>query len=956
MEKRRIEKGRVDDLVLIEEVSQDEIVATLRRRFDTKQIYTYIGTVLLSVNPFKSIQGLYGEDVINKYEGKMGYELAPHVYAVAEAAYRSMTRTNQNQCILVSGESGSGKTEATKRVLEYIAAVSGAGYAGIKDALLNSNPLLESFGNARTLRNDNSSRFGKYMEVMFDYKGEPVQGRISNYLLENPRVVAHVDGEQNFHIFYMVLEGMPEARKAEYKLAGRKPSSFAYLGSDRPESQRSATPDFAGIDRAMDGVGLSAEQKSSLYRIIATVLWVGQIQFEDDHAAGGDSGKSGSKVVKIGESGEALTNAAFLMGVKPEALENALIMRKIVTRGDSVDKVLHKEEAYETRDALAKALYSRTFQIVVNWINMAIKNEELANDPQYKRNSYRKYTSIGVLDIYGFEIFEFNSFEQLCINYCNEKLQQLFIELTLRAEQEEYAAEGIEWEHIEYFNNKTVCDLIEAKQKPHPGVLALLDEECSLLGKVDDLTLLKKMDKTLRDHEHYHEVKVSPHHFVIKHYAGDVKYTATGFLDKNRDTLWRDLVEVLAVSSESFVQSLFPEGKERRDQKKPPTAATKFRQQMHELIGTLQLCNPHYIRCIKPNEKKMGGLFEVERVTDQARYLGLLENVRVRRAGFAHRKPLDEFVHRYKMLSRKVWPKGSGNLQEDARHIFEAVGIDEDGFRFGHTKVFIRKPMTLFALEDMRETKIHGLVATIQVCFRAWKARKLLKELRDRSMSLFNGMKRRGASFRVYFLGDYIRVQEHPGVMAAVKGGRILFADTVNKINRSCKAQVRLCVVTATELLIIRAKPSKQQKNSYEFNGVSRRMLLGDLTLATLSTFADGYVALDVASRSQPTLFLHASRKAEIITILKGQCPNLEIKFKDSFQYVSLKPSMFGGKSTTGPTEERTVVFNESAGATPSADSSNMPKLAYAKSQNAVSVQIPPVMGSRALIQLSHAA
>ncbi|GBG24292.1 Myosin-IB [Hondaea fermentalgiana] len=953
MEKRRIEKGRVDDLVLIEEVSQDEIVATLKRRFDSKQIYTYIGTVLLSVNPFKTIQGLYGEEMIGKYEGKMNYELAPHVYAVAENGYRSMMRTNMNQCVLVSGESGSGKTEATKRVLEFVAAVSGTGYAGIKDALLNSNPLLEAFGNARTLRNDNSSRFGKYMEVMFDYKGEPVQGSISNYLLENPRVVSHAEGEQNFHIFYMVLEGMPEAQKKELHLAGHTASSFRYLGEERPASQRSATPDFAGIDRAMDGVGLTAEQKSDLYRIVASVLWTGQIDFEDDHAAGADSGKSGSKVKREGESGQALANTASLLGVDAQALERAMVMRKIVTRGDTVDKVLHKEEAYETRDALAKALYARTFELVVAWINVAMRNADLADDRNYRRNSFRRYTSIGVLDIYGFEIFEKNSFEQLCINYCNEKLQQYFIELTLRAEQEEYAAEGIEWEHIEYFNNKTVCDLIEAKQKPHPGILALVDEECSLLGKVDDLTLLKKLDKTLRDHAHYEEVKVSPHHFVVKHYAGNVKYTATGFLDKNRDTLWRDLVETVASSSLTFVQELFPEAKQKRDQKKPPTAGGKFRTQMHELIGTLQLCNPHYIRCIKPNEKKMGGLFEAERVVDQARYLGLLENVRVRRAGFAHRKPLDEFVHRYKMLSRQTWPRGCGDLREDARHVLEAAGVDEDGYRFGHTKVFVRKPMTLFALEDMRENKLHALVSSVQVAFRAWKARKMLKELRDRSMSLFSGQKRRGGSFRVYFLGDYIRVKEHPSVLAAAGGETILFADTVDKINRSCKAQVRLCVLTTAHLLVLRAKADKQQKGAFEFAGISRKVALADLATATLSTFADGFVALDVKGGAQATIFLHSARKAEIITLLKGQCPGLELRFQDSFQYVSYKPSLFGGRSTTGPTESRTLVFNESAG---KIDAASMPKIAYAKAQHAVNVQIPPTMGSRALIQLSHAA
>jgi len=940
MEKRKLQKGKVDDLTLLEDVSETAIVDTLERRFESKQIYTRIGEVLLSVNPFKMIGGLYGHDVIDRYNGKMLHEVNPHVYAIAEASYRALLQSNRNQCILVSGESGAGKTEATKRILEYVAAVSGSGHAGIKEALLNSNPVLESFGNAKTIRNDNSSRFGKYMEIKFDYKGAPVEGAMTNYLLEAPRVVHHSEGELNFHIFYMVFEGMSPALKKELLLEGRNEEFFNYIGAERPERQRGASPTFSELQQSMSAVGLSKDQCESLFKIVVAVLWIGNIKFEDDEEAGANSGKIGSKITKDEGSQEALKNAASLLEVEITVLEKALVTRNIVTRGDSVMKVLHKEEAAKTRDALAKALYARAFTELVKWVNGAMKNSDLEGDHNYSRNSYRKYTNIGVLDIYGFEIFEINGFEQLCINYCNEKLQQLFIELTLRKEQAEYASEGIEWEHIDFFNNKTVCELIETKQKKRPGILSLLDEECSLLGKVSDLTLLKKLDNVLRDHPQYVEVKTSPHHFVVKHYAGEVRYTATGFLDKAKDTLFRDLIEAIGNTSHNeFIRSLFPETKVERDQKRPPTVGIQFRAQMLQLVETLEQCVPHYIRCIKPNDKKLGGVFMKDRVTDQARYLGLLENVRVRRAGFAHRKPIEEFIIRYKMLSEKTWPSGTGDDQQDAKNIFDAVGIDETGFQFGHTKVFIRKPVSLFALEDLREEKLVKLTQSIQQCFRTWKARKEFKELREKSLSLFNGQKRRGGSFRVYFVGDYINSKLYPQIQKVVQGNKILFADSVSKVNRSCKLQTRVIVMTSEEVLIFRAIA---KKTGIQIGPVSRRIVLSKITSATLSTFADGYLALNICNGAEASILMDSTRKAEIVTVLKDLRSDLQIEFKDSFEYTHPKPSLFGG---SGPLKSRSVKFSENANEEPT-------KLSFLKAQHQVNVVIPPTLGKLALIQL----
>eukprot|EP00516_Mucochytrium_quahogii_P005474 CAMPEP_0203751320 /NCGR_PEP_ID=MMETSP0098-20131031/5412_1 /ASSEMBLY_ACC=CAM_ASM_000208 /TAXON_ID=96639 /ORGANISM=" , Strain NY0313808BC1" /LENGTH=935 /DNA_ID=CAMNT_0050640985 /DNA_START=162 /DNA_END=2966 /DNA_ORIENTATION=+ len=935
MEKRRIQKGKVDDLVLIEQVSQEEIVQTLNRRFKQKDIYTYIGPVLLSVNPFKRIGGLYGQDVIDRYVDKMDYELPPHVYAIAENAYRALNRSGEKQCILVSGESGSGKTEATKTLLEYIAAVSGQGENHIKDALLNSNPVLESFGNAKTIRNDNSSRFGKYMDIHFDFKGVPVMGQIHNYLLERPRVVSQERGEQNFHVFYIMLNGMDLRNKQRLFLKDLDASYFHYLGNELPETECGLS--FEQLQESMCKVGLTKERQQELFQAVATVLWIGNIEFVDDVEAGGISGKIGSRVADDTGSQHALEVSAQLLGVEQDELTDVLTKRSIVASGDSVSQVLKKQEAYKTRDALAKALYGRTFERLVVEINAAVGMNTQVDEGTHN--------SIGVLDIYGFEIFESNSFEQLCINYCNEKLQQLFIELTLRTEQDEYKSEGIVWEHIDFFNNKTVCDLIELKQKPHPGILSLLDEECSLLGKVDDITLLKKFDKTLGEHPHYIPVKTSPHHFIIKHYAGQVKYTGTGFLDKSKDTLYRDVVELMGIKSISdFVKGLFPEAHKKRDNKKPPSSGIQFRNQIQKLMSTLETCSPHYIRCLKPNDNKTPGEFCTDRVADQARYLGLLENVKVRRAGFAHRKNITEFIRRYKMLSTKTWPQESGDAGTDVRNILGAMSIDEDGFRLGHTKVFIRKPVTLFALEEVREVRLHELATSVQICFRTWQARKVLKELREKSLSLFGGLKRRGGSFRVYFVGDYVHASQNEMVRKSVKDAPILFADTVNKISRRFITHTRLLVMSDKDIFLFYIK-----KNGAT-GTLSRRISLDNITRVTLSSFADGFVTFHVGDDSQPGLFLHSLRKAEIITIMKDRHPNLNIGFSDSFEYASAKPASFFSKPVQ-QMETRKVNFKETT--KERATSVLMPKMVYVKSKQEVTIFLPSALGSKATIQLA---
>ena len=582
--------------------------------------------MLVSVNPFQSINNLYSQKLMQKYFTRYKYEVNPHVFASAEEAYRKLMSFGVDQCILVSGESGAGKTEAAKKLMEYVSAVSrdyaevstDKTVAQIKEALLKSNPVLEAFGNAKTLRNDNSSRFGKYMEIQMDYNGTPLGGKITNYLLEKPRVVHQTPGERNFHIFYQLTEGAPSSLRRELNI--ERADHYRILAESGATKVKGIDDRewFEEMDEAMESVGIDRNIKMHIFGLVSAVMWLGNIMFTMGKAKGQDKGKVSTK--------EPVENAARLLEVSPKELAKALTTRTRSSGRESVTSpITSVEECEKVRDALAKALYARMFQGLVDLINVTIHVE-------------KSELNLGVLDIYGFEIFEHNSFEQLCINYCNEKLQQYFIELTLKAEQEEYRKEGIAWKDVKYFNNKIVCDLIEAKRPA--GVIAYLDEECIVPRGSDD-TYIRKMNQNLTRHPHYESMETrtdnAPTEFLIHHYAGDVTYSVEGMLDKNKDQLYRDLLVLAGSKSQSeFIRAMFPEGQQKQTSKRPTTAGTQFVKDMQALIETLSKCEPHYIRCIKSNDNKRAREFNRDRVVHQVRYLGLLENVRVRRAGVGY--------------------------------------------------------------------------------------------------------------------------------------------------------------------------------------------------------------------------------------------------------------------------------------------------------------------------------
>ncbi|XDV31002.1 hypothetical protein PO909_033779, partial [Leuciscus waleckii] len=637
-------------------------------------------------------------------------------YALADEAYRSLRDQDKDQCILITGESGAGKTEASKFVMSYVAAVCGKGQEvnKVKEQLLQSNPVLEAFGNAKTVRNDNSSRFGKYMDIEFDFKGDPIGGVISNYLLEKSRVVKQTRGERNFHVFYQLLSGASDDLLKKLKL-DRDFSKYNYLSLDSATvNGLDDAASFRTVRNAMQIVGFMEDEVQSILELVAAVLKLGNIEFKPE------SRVNGFDESRVKDKND-LKEMCELLGIEQSVLERAFSFRTVEAKMEKVSTTLNVAQAYYARDALAKNLYSRLFSWLVNRINESIKAQ-----------SKKPKKVMGVLDIYGFEIFEDNSFEQFIINYCNEKLQQIFIELTLREEQEEYVREGIEWTNIEYFNNAIICDLIENNKN---GILAMLDEECLRPGTVTDETFLDKLNTVCAEHQHFESRRSKnskfltdhslPHNcFRIQHYAGKVLYQAEGFVDKNNDLLYRDLSQAMYKANHSLMKLLFPEGNPAKvNLKRPPTAGFQFKASVGTLMKNLLTKNPNYIRCIKPNDKKAAHIFTDSLVCHQVRYLGLMENVRVRRAGYAFRQAYESCLERYKMLCKQTWPHWRGPAREGVQVLLTGLQVQAEEFAYGRSKIFIRNPRTLFFLEEKRRQCLEDLAALIQKIYRGWKCR-----------------------------------------------------------------------------------------------------------------------------------------------------------------------------------------------------------------------------------------
>ncbi|KFR08825.1 Unconventional myosin-Ih, partial [Opisthocomus hoazin] len=668
----------VQDFVLLDShTSETAFLSNLRKRYQENLIYTYIGTLLVSVNPYKELD-IYTVTQMQLYRGVNFFELPPHLYAIADNAYRVMCSEYNNHFILISGESGAGKTEASKKILQYYAVTcpTTEQLQIVRDRLLLSNPVLEAFGNAKTLRNDNSSRFGKYMDIQFDFKGAPVGGHILSYLIEKSRVVHQNHGERNFHIFYQLLEGGDKDLLCWLGLE-RNPQKYAYLIQGRCAKVFSINDknDWKIVRKAFSIIDFTEKDIEHLFGIVASVLHLGNIQFEED--------SNGHAIIRDGTQIKWISK---LLGAHLSILQEALTHRKIEARSEEVLSPLNVDLAFYARDAVAKAIYGRTFTWLVNKINGSLANKD----------STRK-TVIGLLDIYGFEVLDTNSFEQFCINYCNEKLQQLLIEMTLKAEQEEYELEGIEWEPIPYFNNKIICDLVEQK---HKGIISILDEECLRPGEATDLSFLEKLEEKVGDHAHFvtyaFTLCILPQRKLFPSLIHNRISGREQFWLCNKENQAAHPLSNVVMSCAGRVRP----GVLGRWWRRPETVATQFKNSLTSLIEILMSKEPSYVRCIKPNENKEPGRFDDHLIRHQVKYLGLMEHLRVRRAGFAYRRKYELFLQRYKSLCPATWPHWHGPAAEGVERLIKHIGYKPEEYKLGRTKIFIRFPKTLFATED----------------------------------------------------------------------------------------------------------------------------------------------------------------------------------------------------------------------------------------------------------------
>ncbi|CAB4295995.1 unnamed protein product [Prunus armeniaca] len=698
----------VDDLMQLSYLNEPSVLYNLQYRYNQDMIYTKAGPVLVAINPFKRVS-LYGNEYIEAYKRKAVE--SPHVYAIADTAIREMVRDEVNQSIIISGESGAGKTETAKIAMQYLAALGGG--SGIEHEILKTNPILEAFGNAKTLRNDNSSRFGKLIEIHFSETGKISGANIQTFLLEKSRVVQCTEGERSYHIFYQLCAGAPPALREMLNL--KSADEYKYLNQSNCYSITGVNDaeEFCVVKEALDVVHINKEDQQSVFAMLAAVLWLGNISFividNENHVEAVED--------------EGLFNVAKLIGCGMDELKLALSTRKMRVGNDNIVQKLTLTQAIDTRDALAKSIYACLFEWLVEQINKSLAVG--------KRRTGR---SISILDIYGFESFDRNSFEQFCINYANERLQQHFNRHLFKLEQEEYIQDGIDWTKVEFEDNQDCLSLFEKRPL---GLLSLLDEE-STFPNGTDLTFANKLKQHLSANSCFRGERDKA--FAVSHYAGEVMYDTTGFLEKNRDLLHLDSIQLLS-SCSCHLPQIFASSMLNRPEKplvgplyklgggvdsQKMSVATKFKGQLFLLMKRLENTTPHFIRCIKPNNLQSPGLYEQGLVLQQLRCCGVLEVVRISRSGFPTRMSHQKFARRYGfLLLENVASQDPLSVSVAILHQFNIL---PEMYQVGCTKLFFRTGQ-IGVLEDTRNRTLHGILR-VQSCFRGHQDRCYLKELR----------------------------------------------------------------------------------------------------------------------------------------------------------------------------------------------------------------------------------
>ncbi|KAI9257701.1 P-loop containing nucleoside triphosphate hydrolase protein [Sporodiniella umbellata] len=701
-----------DDLTNLSYLNEPSVLNTIRTRYMQRLIYTYSGIVLIAVNPFDRVS-LYDSDIVQQYSGRRRGELEPHLFAIAEDAYRCMIREQMNQTIVVSGESGAGKTVSAKYIMRYFATADdqdgkkqkpASGMTAVEEQILATNPIMEAFGNAKTTRNDNSSRFGKYIEIQFDRSANIVGAKIRTYLLERSRLIYQPETERNYHIFYQLCAGIPLSEKKEFELYDYE--RFHYLN----QSGTGIIPgvddvlEFEATQRALSTVGLSVQLQWKIFRLLAALLHMGNMEI------------TGRGDAMLSETDPALLTATRLLGIQPSEFRKWIVRKQIVTRSEKIVTNLTPAQAQVVRDSVAKYVYANLFEWLVS----------VTNDSLSCSDSSKVTTFIGVLDIYGFEHFKKNSFEQFCINYANEKLQQQFNQHVFKLEQEEYLREKINWTFIEFSDNQKCIELIEAKL----GILALLDEE-SRLPSGSDQGFVQKLYTNFDNpnfKKYFKKPRFSNTAFTIAHYALDVEYEAENFIDKNKDTVPDEHLALLQNAEFDFLKDVLekaaitstvtqPESKRLSMTARKPTLGSIFKSSLISLMDTIGNTNVHYIRCVKPNEAKAAWEFDPNMVLSQLRACGVLETIRISCAGYPSRWTFEEFADRYyALVSSEHWsPLSSKKLEvkDLCMAILQFSITDQDMYQLGASKLFFRAGQLAY-LEKIRSDRINDCAVILQ--------------------------------------------------------------------------------------------------------------------------------------------------------------------------------------------------------------------------------------------------
>ncbi|XP_054718745.1 myosin heavy chain, muscle-like isoform X3 [Uloborus diversus] len=726
---------KCDDVSSLTYLNEAGVLHNFKDRYiSCNLIYTYSGLFCVAINPYKRFP-IYTNRVVQMYKGKRRGEMPPHIFAVSDGAYNDMLQNRENQSMLITGESGAGKTENTKKVIAYFANVgksakkdkdsSASKKGNLEDQVIQTNPVLEAFGNAKTVRNDNSSRFGKFIRIHFGPMGKLAGADIETYLLEKARVISQQPLERSYHIFYQIMSGKIKNLK-EKVLLSNKIRDYHFVSQGKTDIPGvDDGEDMLITDNGFDVLGFTEDEKLNIYKITASVMHLGELKFKQrprEEQAEADGTEAGEKV-------------AHLLGLNAADLYKNLLKPKIRVGNELVTQGRNKEQVVYSVGALSKAMYDRLFKWLVKRVNETL-------DTKQKRQYF-----IGVLDIAGFEIFDFNSFEQLCINFTNEKLQQFFNHHMFVLEQEEYKREGIEWTFIDFGLDLQACiDLIE---KPM-GVLSILEEE-SMFPKASDKTFEEKLKQNhLGKSPNF--VKPRPPkpgqqeaHFAIVHYAGTVPYNLHNWLEKNKDPLNDTVVDQFKHASNKLLNDIFEDhsGLGVDDSKKGgrkkgsgfQTVSALYREQLNKLMATLRQTQPHFVRCIIPNETKSPGVIDSHLVMHQLTCNGVLEGIRICRKGFPNRMVYPDFKHRYTILAPNILPKGFVDAKQATEKLCEAIKLDSNAYRLGLTKVFFRAGV-LGRLEEMRDERLGKIITWLQAWVRWYECKKEFKKLQEQRIAL----------------------------------------------------------------------------------------------------------------------------------------------------------------------------------------------------------------------------